>query len=72
MPDREVLTFRPGNESYAVDLLKVQEIRGVDRVTQIPKSHRTVSTFKLDASASKMEAAHAARPSLAARVAVHA
>jgi purine-binding chemotaxis protein CheW len=36
MPNREVLTFRLGNESYAVDILKVQEIRGVDRVTQIP------------------------------------
>ena len=36
MPNREVLTFRLGTESYAVDILKVQEIRGVDRVTQIP------------------------------------
>ena len=36
MANREVLTFRLGNESYAVDILKVQEIRGVDRVTQIP------------------------------------
>jgi purine-binding chemotaxis protein CheW len=36
MANREVLTFRLGSESYAVDILKVQEIRGVDRVTQIP------------------------------------
>src|SRR5579875_1318816 len=36
LSSREVLTFRLGNESYAVDILKVQEIRGVDRVTQIP------------------------------------
>jgi purine-binding chemotaxis protein CheW len=38
MANREVLTFRLGNESFAVDILKVQEIRGVDRVTQIPNS----------------------------------
>lgn len=35
MADREVLTFRLGAESYAVDILKVQEIRGCDRVTAI-------------------------------------
>ena len=38
MANREVLTFRLGSESYAVDILKVQEIRGVDRVTQIPNT----------------------------------
>jgi purine-binding chemotaxis protein CheW len=32
---REVLTFRLGTESYAVNILKVQEIRGVDRITEI-------------------------------------
>lgn len=35
MQNREVLTFRLGSESYAVDILKVQEIRGVDRITEI-------------------------------------
>ena len=38
MANREVLTFRLGSESYAVDILKVQEIRGVDRVTQLPNT----------------------------------
>jgi purine-binding chemotaxis protein CheW len=35
MATREVLTFRLGSEFYAVDILKVQEIRGVDRITEI-------------------------------------
>lgn len=35
MANREVLTFRLGQEYYAVDILKVQEIRNVDRVTEI-------------------------------------
>ena len=35
MAVREVLTFRLGTESYAVNILKVQEIRGVDRITEI-------------------------------------
>jgi len=32
---REFLTFTLGNEEYAVDILKVQEIRGYDPVTPI-------------------------------------
>ena len=35
---REVLVFVLGGEEYAVDILKVQEIRGYDKVTPIPKS----------------------------------
>ncbi|WP_137938526.1 chemotaxis protein CheW [Chitinivorax sp. B] len=34
----EFLTFSLGNEEYAVDILKVQEIRGYDKVTQIANS----------------------------------
>jgi len=33
---REFLTFRLGAESYAVDILKVQEIRDIERVTRVP------------------------------------
>ena len=33
---REVLVFVLGGEEYAVDILKVQEIRGYDKVTPIP------------------------------------
>ena len=33
---REVLTFVLGTEEYGVDILKVQEIRGYDKVTPIP------------------------------------
>ena len=33
---REVLVFILGGEEYAVDILKVQEIRGYDKVTPIP------------------------------------
>ena len=33
---REVLVFVLGSEEYAVDILKVQEIRGFDKVTPIP------------------------------------
>ena len=33
---REVLVFVLGSEEYAVDILKVQEIRGYDKVTPIP------------------------------------
>jgi purine-binding chemotaxis protein CheW len=33
---REVLVFVIGNEEYAVDILKVQEIRGYEKVTAIP------------------------------------
>lgn len=32
---REYLTFRLGAEEYGIDILKVQEIRGYDTVTQI-------------------------------------
>jgi purine-binding chemotaxis protein CheW len=35
-PRREFLTFRLGPETYAVDILKVQEIREIDRVTRVP------------------------------------
>jgi purine-binding chemotaxis protein CheW len=35
---REVLVFILGTEEYGVDILKVQEIRGYDKVTPIPKS----------------------------------
>src|SRR5262245_20554758 len=31
----EFLTFRLGDEEYAIDILKVQEIRGYDHVTRI-------------------------------------
>src|SRR4051812_34922872 len=34
--NREVLVFVLGREEYAVDILKVQEIRGYDKVTPIP------------------------------------
>ncbi|MBB5019360.1 purine-binding chemotaxis protein CheW [Chitinivorax tropicus] len=34
----EYLTFSLGKEEYAVDILKVQEIRGYDKVTQIANS----------------------------------
>jgi len=33
---REVLVFVLGGEEYGVDILKVQEIRGYDKVTPIP------------------------------------
>jgi len=33
---REVLVFVLGSEEYGVDILKVQEIRGYDKVTPIP------------------------------------
>ena len=33
---REVLVFVLGNEEYGVDILKVQEIRGYEKVTPIP------------------------------------
>lgn len=35
---REVLVFALGGEEYAVDILKVQEIRGYEKVTPIPGS----------------------------------
>lgn len=33
--NREFLVFALGNEEYAIDILKVQEIRGYDNVTRI-------------------------------------
>ncbi|MEI2606302.1 chemotaxis protein CheW [Erwinia aphidicola] len=33
---QKYLVFRLGNEEYGIDILKVQEIRGCDRVTRIP------------------------------------
>ena len=35
---REVLVFVLGQEEYAVDILKVQEIRGYEKVTPIPSA----------------------------------
>lgn len=35
---REFLTCRLGNETYGVDILKVQEIREIDRVTRVPRT----------------------------------
>ena len=34
----QVLTFTLGNETYGVDILRVQEIRGYSPVTRIPQS----------------------------------
>ena len=34
-PTNEFLTFRLGGEEYGIDILKVQEIRGYDAITQI-------------------------------------
>ncbi|MBC8022415.1 MAG: chemotaxis protein CheW [Burkholderiales bacterium] len=35
---REMLVFKLGEEEYGVDILKVQEIRGYEKVTPIPRS----------------------------------
>jgi purine-binding chemotaxis protein CheW len=35
---REMLVFKLGTEEYGVDILKVQEIRGYEKVTPIPRS----------------------------------
>ena len=35
---REMLVFRLGSEEYGVDILKVQEIRGYEKVTPIPRA----------------------------------
>ena len=35
---REVLVFVLGQEEYGVDILKVQEIRGFEKVTPIPSA----------------------------------
>ncbi len=39
---RQVLTFVLGEETYGVDILRVQEIRGWSTVTKIPQSPRHV------------------------------
>lgn len=35
---QEYLVFRLGSEEYGIDILKVQEIRGCDRLTRVPNS----------------------------------
>lgn len=37
-PTQEFLTFTLGHEEYAIDILRVQEIRGYDQVTAIANS----------------------------------
>ena len=39
---REFLTCKLGDESYGIDILQVQEIREIDRVTRIPHVARFV------------------------------
>jgi purine-binding chemotaxis protein CheW len=39
---REFLTCKLGDESYGIDILRVQEIREIDRVTRIPHVARFV------------------------------
>lgn len=39
-PTQEFLTFTLGSEEYAIDILRVQEIRGYDQVTAIAKIGR--------------------------------
>ena len=39
---REFLTCKLGEETYGIDILKVQEIREIDIVTRVPKSARHV------------------------------
>ncbi|RPH29224.1 chemotaxis protein CheW [Buttiauxella warmboldiae] len=41
--DQEYLVFTLGNEEYGIDILKVQEIRGYDRVTRIANSPEFIS-----------------------------
>ena len=40
---QEYLVFRLGAEQYGIDILKVQEIRGCDRVTRIPNAPDFIS-----------------------------
>lgn len=40
---QEYLVFRLGNEEYGIDILKVQEIRGCDRLTRIPNAPSFIS-----------------------------
>jgi purine-binding chemotaxis protein CheW len=42
MAKREFLTFRLGEETYGIDILQVQEIRGIELVTRIPRVARFV------------------------------
>lgn len=45
---RQVLTFCLGDETYGVDILRVQEIRGWSPVTRIPKSpHHVLGVLNL-------------------------
>ena len=41
-PRREFLTCRLGEETYGIDILKVQEIRELERVTRVPHVSRFV------------------------------
>ena len=41
-PRREFLTFRLAGETYGIDILQVQEIREIDRVTRVPHVARFV------------------------------
>ena len=41
-PRREFLTCRLGDETYGIDILQVQEIREIDRVTRVPHVARFV------------------------------
>ena len=42
MINREVLTFRLGNEEYGIDILSVQEIRSFEAPTRIANSQPQV------------------------------
>ena len=46
---QQVLTFVLGNETYGVDILRVQEIRGFTAVTKIPHApaHAPVAESRL-------------------------
>ncbi len=41
-PLREYLTFTLGPEEYAIDILRVQEIRGYDQVTAIANTPKFI------------------------------
>ena len=40
---QKYLVFKLGNEEYGIDILRVQEIRGSDRVTRIPNAQDFIS-----------------------------
>ena len=40
-PVQEFLTFTLGSEEYAIDILRVQEIRGYDRSPRSPTARRS-------------------------------